>query len=136
MFPVCLLLFALQEPSPSPSVAPQPETKAAGAPQSAPTPRATRGNRKFVKGTLGGLDLEQRTVRFTDLEGRVHIWPVDARLAEAAAPRAADLAKALKPGDPIEVAYHEDDGKPTITAIAKRHSEGEPGERRENEGNQ
>lgn len=125
MFEACLLMLLLQEP---PAAAPKPDKtdRAAETPANAEPnrPRAPKGVRKFMKGTLGGLNIEQRTVRFTDLDGREHVWPVDPKMAESAAARAADLAKLLQAGDPIMVVYQEDDGKPLILDVGKRGEAG------------
>jgi hypothetical protein len=129
MFQACLLLFVLQESPAAPPEAAKPERGVEAPVTAKPNgPRAPKGVRKYLKGTLGSLNTEQRTVRFTDQDGKERVWPVDPRMAETAGARAADIAKILQPGDPITVVYHEDDGKPTIVNVQKRGAGPDQGE--------
>lgn len=118
MFVVGLVLLALQAPSPSPSASPAPAVSPSPSIEKAEP--STKGLRKSLRATLDAIDVDQMTVRFTDEAGQKKTWPVDRRLAAAAPGRAQDLLKAFQPGDRIYVAYHEDEGHPVITELAKR----------------
>lgn len=117
-----LLLAALQAPavqapptpSPAPTVTParKRERKAVSEP--------TKGQRRFINGTMGGIDLEALTVRFVDEQGTQRVWKVDAVLAANSPARAEQAAAAFQPGQPIIVTYHEDGPEPRVVNISKR----------------
>ena len=129
-----LLLAALQAPAVQPSPAPSPAGPAVAAPAS-PAPAAarkreraaptepTKGERKFIRGSMGGLDLEALTVRFVDEQGTQHVWKVDATLAANSPARAEQAAAAFQPGEPITVTYHEDGPEPRVINLSKRSAE-------------
>jgi len=129
-----LFLAALQAPAAQPSPTPSPAGAAVAAP-AAPAPAAvrkserkavsepTKGQRKFIRGSMGGLDLEALTVRFVDEQGTQHVWKVDATLAANSPARAAQAAAAFQPGEPITVTYHEDGPEPRVVNVSKRSAE-------------
>jgi hypothetical protein len=127
-----LLLAALQAPAAPPS--PSPAAPAVAAPAS-PAPATarkrerkevaepTKGQRKFIRGTMGGIDLEALTVRFVDEQGTQHVWKVDATLAANSPARAEQVATALQPGQPITVTYTEDGPEPMVVNVSRRSAE-------------
>ena len=127
-----LLLASLQEPAIAPSPKPSP-TAAATAPAS-PAPAArqrerkavpppTKGERKFIHGTMGGIDAEAGTVRFVDEQGTQRVWKVDEVLAANSPARAEEAAAAFQPGEPITITYHEDGSEPRVVNVSKRSAE-------------
>jgi len=129
MFLVALLAVAVQAaPPPSPSPSPAAKTeKGTREPKVVAPP--TKGERKYVKGSLGGLDLDNKTVRFVDENGKSQVWPIDQRLAAVAPARAEALLKSLQPGQPVTIVYQEDEGHPVVIDVKLRT----PGERQEGE---
>jgi hypothetical protein len=125
-----LLYAALQAPAPSPAAPAEPKgTAKVAEPEKSEPP--TKGLRRSLRATLVAIDAEQMTVRFTDEKGQQKTWPVDRTLAAASPRRAQALAKAFQPGDPIYVAYHEDEGQPTITELARRTAADDAMDRRD-----
>jgi len=131
---VLLLLVALQAPAAQPSPTPSPAGPAVAAPASPapataprrerkPVPDPTKGQRKFISGTMGGIDLDALTVRFVDEQGTQHVWKVDATLAGNSPARAEQAAAAFQPGEPITVTYHEDGPEPRVVNVSKRSAE-------------
>lgn len=129
-----LLLAALQAPAASPSPTPSPAVPTVAAPASPAAPAAprrehktgpapTKGQRKFIRGTMGGIDVEAGTVRFVDEQGTQRVWKVDAVLAANSPARAEQVATAFRPGEPITVTYHEDGPEPRVVNVSKRAEE-------------
>jgi hypothetical protein len=126
-----LFLAALQAPAAQPSPTPSPAGPAVAAPAS-PAPAVarkrerkavtepTKGQRKYISGTLGGIDIEALTVRFVDEQGTQHVWKVDARMAANSPARAEEAAAAFQPGQPITVTYHEDGPEPLVIEVSRR----------------
>lgn len=123
-----LLLAALQAPAAQPT--PSPAAPAVASPASPAPPAArkrerkavaepTKGQRKFVRGTLGGVDPDAGTVRFVDEQGTQRVWKVDAALAANSPARAQQIAAAFQPGEPVTITYHEDGPEPLVINITK-----------------
>jgi len=110
-----LLALGLLEAAPSPSPAAAPAGRATHDARKVVPP--TKGERKYIHGSLGSIDAETGTVRFVDESGRTLTWPVDRKLAAASPTLAAQMANAFKPGDPITVVYQEDTGTPTVIGL-------------------
>jgi hypothetical protein len=106
---------ATPTPSPAPATARKRERKAA--------PEPNKGQRKFINGTMGGIDLEALTVRFVDEQGAQRVWKVDPVLAANSPARAEQAAAAFQPGQPITVTYHEDGPEPRVVNVTKRAAE-------------
>jgi hypothetical protein len=127
-----LLLAALQapavQPSPSPAV-PAVTTPATPSPAAArkrerkPVSEPTKGQRKFIRGTMGGIDIDGLAVRFVDEQGTQHVWKVDAALAANSPARAEQAAAAFQPGEPITITYHEDGPEPRVVNVSRRAEE-------------
>jgi hypothetical protein len=109
------LLEANATPSPSPVAGSA--SAAAASKDGRKNTVPTKGERKYINGSLGSIDAETGTVRFVDQSGRTLTWPVDRKLAANSPQLAAQMASAFKPGDPIMVAYQEDTGAPTVIGL-------------------
>ena len=127
-----LLLTALQAPAAQPSPSPAaPAVTVPGSPAAASARKRerkavsepTKGQRKLINGTMGGIDLEALTVRFVDEQGTQRVWKVDAVLAANSPARAEQAATAFQPGEPITVTYHEDGPEPRVVNVTKRAAE-------------
>jgi hypothetical protein len=124
-----LLLAALQAPAVSPSPTPSPAAAPATASPSAPkrerkpAVEPTKGQRKYISGTMGAIDVEAGTVRFVDEQGTQRVWKVDALLAANSPARAEQVAAAFQPGQPITITYHEDGPEPRVVNVSRRAEE-------------
>jgi hypothetical protein len=118
-----LLMAALQAPAVPSTPTPSPAPAAARKRERKAAPEPTKGQRKFIHGTLGGLDLEALTVRFVDEQGTQRVWKVDPLLAANSPTRAEQAAAAFQPGQPITVTYHEDGPEPRVVNVTKRAAE-------------
>ncbi|MET0556480.1 MAG: hypothetical protein ABW221_25815 [Vicinamibacteria bacterium] len=124
-----LLLVVLQEPAiapspkPSPTAVPAAPAPAARQRERKAGPPPTKGERKFIHGTMGGIDAEAGTIRFVDEQGTQRVWKVDEVLAANSPARAQALASAFQPGQPITVTYQEDGPEPRVVNLSKRAGE-------------
>lgn len=134
-----LLALGLLEPSVAPSPSPSPAASPIAARAASREARRgavvtpTKGQRKYISGSLGSIDFEAGMVRFVDESGRTLIWPVDRKLAQNSPAQAAQMAKAFQPGDLVRIVYQEDTGSPMVIGLypgqdekKKREQEGAP----------
>jgi hypothetical protein len=118
-----LLMAALQAPSAPPAPTASPAAAPTRTRERKAVAEPTKGQRKFINGTMGGIDLDALTVRFVDEQGTQRVWKVDAVLAANSPARAEQAAAAFQPGQPIVITYHEDGPEPRVVNVTKRSAE-------------